>query len=244
MKHFLRLFLFPLFLLTALAACKRGPEALPPDEIVKQAAGRMKALQGFHFSIERSGAPAYIDAGKTISLSRMEGDFTSPDRAQASVRVILPGVVAEVNIRCIGEEYWETNLLTGEWVSLPAGQGFNPAVLFDPEIGLQPLLQSDLADLAYSGLQELEEMPGQKLYVVTGKMSGEHLFQMSYGLIGPESVDVTLWVAPQTFEVYRIQMVEPAPQGATGSEAEATTWKVDFWDFDKVIDIQPPAVKP
>ena len=123
----------------------------------------MQTRQGFHFLIERDGAPAYVDVDQTINFRRAEGNFVAPDRAYAAVRVITPGLIAEIQTISIAEKYWETNLVSGKWVELPAGMGFNPAILFDPAIGLPSILAADLHDAVYTGLEELKETPGKKL---------------------------------------------------------------------------------
>jgi lipoprotein LprG len=223
-------------ILPLLVACARPTlPSLPPGEIVTRAAARMTAMRGFHFVIERTGALAYLDYEGTLAFSRAEGEFVTPDTAQAAVRVIAPGLVAEVQILGIGERYWQTNLLTGQWEEFPPGVGFNPAMMFDPQIGLQPIIAADLTDLKLTGVEELEEYPGKQLYSITGQMTGERLYQMSYQMIGPEAVTVHLWVAPETFELYRVQLTEPAP----GSD-EPTVWQVDFWSFDQPATITPP----
>jgi predicted small lipoprotein YifL len=237
-----RLLLFVCILLTTLllAACgQAAPETLPPEEIVTRSAAQMKSLDSFHFVIDRSGAPAYLDTQETLSFSRAEGDFVAPDRAYADIRIIAPGLVAEISIVGIGESYWETNLLTGQWQELPAGTGFNPAVLFDPVIGFQPVLESDLSDLQLVGIEELAELPGQQMYTITGRIAGERLFSMSYEMIGPETMDVQLWIAPETFELYRAIIIEP-----TSNPSEPTIWQLDFWDFNTPVTIDPPPLTP
>jgi hypothetical protein len=221
-----------------LSACGEpaAPE-LPAEEIIQRSTARMKELPGFHFVIDRSGAPAYLDYTETLSFARAEGDFVAPDRARAEIRIIAPGIVAEIRIVGIGEEYWETNLISGEWSALPPGAGFNPAVLFDPQIGFQPVLESDLTDLALVGIEELEELPGQPLYALTARLRGERIYAMSYEMIGPETMDVKLWIAPQTFELYRAIITEP-----TDDPANPTIWQLDFWDFGVTADISPPPV--
>lgn len=218
-----------------LNGCSRTPAAPPPAEIVDRAVGALTAASGFRFSIDRGGAPAYLDAGETISFRRAEGVYIAPDRARATVRVIVPGLVAEVSMIAIGDRYWETNLLTRAWVELPAGQAFNPADLFDAADGLPSLLESGLSDLAYAGLVELEEVPGVSLFEVRGTLDTAALYDLSFNLIGPDPAAVQLWVHPETFETYRIVIVEPAASGE-----EPTTWQVDFWDFGAEESISPP----
>jgi hypothetical protein len=219
-----------------LSACQSDDiEILPPEDIINRAASRMQNLPGFHFVIERSGTPAYLDFDETISFRRAEGDYVSPDQAKASIRVILPGLIAEVNIISLGEDYWETNVLTGEWQQLPTGMGFNPAVLFDQHTGFQSVLENDLSELAFLGIEELEEIPGQKFYNLQAQVEGDQLYQMSYGMIGPETMDISLWIDPESFDLYRIWIVDPV-EGAP----EPTNWLIDFWDFGTVAEIEPP----
>jgi lipoprotein LprG len=144
--------------------------------------------------------------------------------------------VASIRFISIGEEYWETNYLTGEWWQCPTGQCFNPAILFDPQFGLQPILEADLTDVRLEANEELEEMPGKWLYVLSGTLQGERIAQMSWGLLGPQSMAVNLWVIPETFDLYRIRLEEPAPPGG-----EATLWVIDFLNFDRPAAILPPA---
>jgi lipoprotein LprG len=149
--------------------------------------------------------------------------------------VILPGLVAEVQVINIGDIQWETNFLTGEWQELPPDWGFNPAALFDAEVGIQPILEKDLSRLEYLGLEELDEVPGKPLYALTGEVDGERLHQLSFGMMGPEVMTIGLWIAPETFELYRMQITE-----APHEEEEPTIWQVDFWDYGKVVEITPP----
>ncbi len=225
-----------LLLLILLGACASPtPDVMDPEEIVLRSIDRMKSLSGFHFVIERSGALAFLNEEQTFAFRRAEGDFVAPDRARATIRVIGPGLVAEVQVINIGEIQWETNFLTGEWQELPPEWGFNPAALFDAEVGIQPILEKDLSGLEWVGLEELEEVPGKPLYALMGEIAGERLFQLSFGMMGPEKMTILLWIAPETFELYRMKLTE-APKG----EDESTIWMVDFWDYDQVVDINPP----
>lgn len=237
MKKYFNLIIF-CFICFAAAGCGlRKPAELPADEIIARAVERMTSLKGFHFLIDRSGAPAYLDEDELYAFRRAEGEFVSPDEAIASVRVITPGLVAEIQAVGIGERYWETNFLTGNWEELPSGLGFNPAVLFDPKMGLQPILQKDLSELQILDPAELEELPGKLLYHLQGKIVGDNLYAMSYGLIGPEQMDVELWIDPLSFDVIRVLISHLQP-----GNTEATLWQVDFWNFDKVVAIEPPPV--
>jgi lipoprotein LprG len=233
-RSFALLFIF--FIFAVAAACGRATPAPPPaSEIIDSATARMQSLTGFHFVIERSGAPAYVDPDETLSFRRAEGSFVSPDQAQAQVRVIAPGLIAEVKMVSIGSRYWENSVFSGGWQELDIGTGFNPAILFDPQIGIQSILKTDLTNVQLIGTNELQEMPGKRLYNLSGDLAGQRLHEMSYGMIGPDPTSIFLWIAPDTFDLYRIIITEPGKD-----ETEATIWQVDFWDFDRPVEIQPP----
>lgn len=224
---------FLFFLLTACGG--DAPADLPPQEMVARAAAQMERLPGFHFVIDRSGAPAFVDPDETISFGGAVGDYVAPDRARATVRVILPGLVTELNVISIGAVQWETNVATGQWDELPPNWGFNPAALFDPEVGLPTILAHDLAEAALAGT---ERVGGTELYLVTGRVAGERPFRLSNGLIGPEPLAAQLWIAPETFELHRLVVTEAAAEGS-----EPSVWQIDFSEFGQVVAIEPPVLE-
>ena len=56
-----------------------------------------------------------------------------------------------------------------------------------------------------------------------------------YGLIGPDVMDIKLWVDTQTFDLHRILITQEKED-----EVEPTLWQIDFWDFDEVVEVLPP----
>ncbi|MBX3055925.1 MAG: LppX_LprAFG lipoprotein [Anaerolineae bacterium] len=227
-------------LLLTLTACRSTnlPE-LPPAEIVQNAADRMNAMAGFRFDISREGAPAYLDPDNILSFRRAAGAYVAPDKAAATVRVIGPGLITDVNVVSIAETQWQTNVATGQWEELPPNWGFNPAVLFDPAVGLPTILTNDVSNLQ---LGEPQKLPGgssdQLLYYLTGDVAGERLYTMSGTLIGPQAVTVAMWIRPETFELVRVVVTEPEP-----AAGEPSIWQVDFANYGEVVDIQPPIVE-
>jgi lipoprotein LprG len=231
-------FLLLIGMLLGTAAC-RQPELpeLTAAEIVHQSAGRMKQTSGFHFAIERSGAPAFLDPRGTISFRRAVGAYVAPDRAIATVRVIGPGIITDVDVVSVAEIQWQTNVVTGEWEELPPNWGFYPAVLFDNEVGLQAVMETDLSNVQLAEPENLaeDEGPDLLLYSVTADVAGERLYEMSGFLIGPHPVTVKFWIKPETFELIRIMVTEPEP----GAE-EPSIWQVDFADYEQLVEIEPP----
>ena len=195
-------------------------------------------MEGFHFILERDGLPAYLDHDETISFRRAEGFYVAPDKGIAEVRVIAPGFITDVSVVSIDDIQWETNLLTNEWNELPPDWGFNPTVLFDADIGIQSILASDMVNHSLTGTEKLDNGSNTNLYVVEGDLVADKTFQMSYGLIGPEDLKVKLWIAPETFELHRVLITDPNREAE-----ESTVWQVDFLEFERVVDIEPPPNK-
>lgn len=230
--------ILPLILIFLLLVACGEPNLpdLPPAEIVQNSAMQMQSLPGFRFAIAREGAPAFVDPpDNVLSFRRAEGDYAAPDRAQAVVRVIAPGLVTDVNVISVDAVQWQTNPLSGQWEELPPNWGFNPTVLFDRDVGLQTILANDTRDLQLVGGEKLEGGPNQTLYAITGTVAGERLAQMSNGLIGNKPADIQLWVVPETFELVRVILTETD----TGTD-ENRVWQVDFSQWGEVKEIAPP----
>lgn len=234
-----KLYCLWLFLVLCLAACQTQPDLpdLAPDTIVERAADRMLDLPGFHFTIERQGDPVFLDTAQTIAFRRAEGNFVSPDRARAVVRIIAPGLVVDVNAISIGPVQWETDFATGRWRELPPDWGFNPAILFDSQIGLPAILETDLKDLHLLPPENINSGPDGWLYVVRGAVHGHRLHIVSHGLVADQEMEMTLWIDPDTFDLHRATLRLPASDGES-----ATSWHIQLSQFGQVANIEPPDV--
>ncbi|MCW5879288.1 MAG: hypothetical protein KIS80_10535, partial [Anaerolineales bacterium] len=69
-------------------------------------------------------------------------------------------------------------------------------------------------------------------------MAGEHASILTFGMIDPEELKVSIWVDPVTFDIERITLVDPANQEAD----EDTIWQIDFWNFNTRFEIAAPSV--
>ena len=230
-------FLFSLMLVAV--ACGGDEAALPeiaPDVLLQRSAETMRSLDGFRFAIDRDGALAYLDPSETLAFGSGEGDYVAPDRARARVSVIGPGMITKVSVISVGAVQWETNVITGVWTELPADWGFNPTVIFDPAIGLQAILTEDTSNVEMLQAEQIDDGPDKLLYAVSGDLSGTRLHQMSGFLIGPDDLTFKLWVDPDSFELIRVVVTDPPEAG----DGEASIWQVDFSEFGRIVDIEPP----
>lgn len=235
MKRF-ALLLICLILATAACQSNDTPE-ISAEEIILNAANRMTETAGFRFRIAQDGAFVYVDPDGILALRSAEGVYAAPDKTAASVKIIAPGFITDVDIISIGETQWQTNVLTQAWEELPPDWGFNPTVLFDSEMGLQTIIAQDLQDVQLVGTENLSESggPDADLYKITATVAGDRLQTMSNGLIGNQPAAVTMWIQPDTFELVRIVLDEPVPDAE-----ESSHWQVDFANYDEVVEIEPP----
>jgi hypothetical protein len=218
-----------------MAACGPTPTPLPAaTEILEQSAQAMQRLSSVHFYIERTGALAYVDEANTIAFRRAEGDYAAPDQARATVRVVAPALVADVSVVSLGGDYWETNPVTGQWANYP-GLGYNPARLFNAETGLTTLMRNDLEQLTLLGLEENPDFPGEKLFHLTAEAPGTRLLAMTANLIGRGRVQFEFWIAPDTFYVRQLQVIEPDTD-----LHDPTVWLLEFEAFNKPVVIEKP----
>ena len=177
-----------------LVGCGGRATPLPSAEAtLQQSAQVMQDLRSAHFVIERTGAPAYVDPGNTIIFRQAEGDFAAPDQARVAVRVIGPALVVEVHVVSLGDQYWETNPVTGAWVSYP-GMGYNPVALFDPQTGLSALMRHSLTNLKMAGLASLDDFPGERFFHLTAEAPGDLVRAMTAGMIGRGRVTFDWWI--------------------------------------------------
>jgi hypothetical protein len=211
-------------------------DVLTADEALALSAETMRAKAGFSFLIIPEGEDAFLDQQKTIILSQAEGDYLVPDKVSATIKIIFSGIVAEVSVISIGEDTWETNVLTGGWQESSADYAFQPLSLFHPEIGLVAVIAEDTSELEMEEGATLEELPGIELLHLNGKLEGTRVSQLSAGLIDDELLDIELWIDSESYELHRLMITDPA----NTAEGVDTDWQIDFWNFGTAADIQPP----
>jgi len=227
-----RLILVSLVLWLLPACSPPPPPDLPPQEIVQRAAKSMLDQSTLHFKIDIEGAAVVINPGLGLSLRSAEGDFVRPDRMGVHLKIITPVAAIEADMIALGDEQYLTNFLTRQWEPLPAQFGFNPAVMFHPQYGLDRTLEGGLDDAANAGVESID---GAQAYHVTGSLDGARLQVMSGGLISTNRVNAEVWVDAQTFAVRRVVLLD----AATGAE-KSLTWVLTFSQFGQPVVIEAP----
>jgi lipoprotein LprG len=221
-----------------LAACGGGPQATPtptpsPHEISAAIGRATQAAQSVHFAISLAGKPVLADASGVFTLNSMEGDLKRPDSVLAVLSVSAGGGVAEIRTVALAGKQYITNPITRAWGCLDPGSAFNPAVLFDPQQGVEHLLQDGFEDISLVGSEEIAGTPS---YHLRGMIAGTKLQPISMGLLGSGPVSVDLWADAATMRASKLVLVDTASDAAAPS-----TWTISFSSYGKTVDVRAPA---
>jgi len=216
-----------------LAGCRRAEPtpALTAAEILSRAAAAMARMRSVHFVLERSGAPEYLDAARTMMLRRVEGDVVYPDGLRGVVRVFSLGMVTDLRILRLGDRTWIALAGVERWEVLTPDRGvvMDPRVFFDPERGVPALMAR--APLQAVGRESLE---GEAVYRLEGELESGPLAEWSFGWISGR-LQATVWVDAATFRIRRVRLVE-----RDSDPQDPTVWQLTLSDFDRPVTLQPP----
>jgi lipoprotein LprG len=228
--------LFTLVLLSLLlTACGTDVPQIPPADVITRAGDAMLQAPSFHFKIDINGKPVVLNQLTQLSLRSAEGDFARPDKMGVHLKVLLAVAAAELDMIALGNEQYLTNVLTKQWEPLPPEFGFNPAIMFDPQVGLEQLLKSGLDNAHWIGVEDLD---GKSVFHLQGSISGEQLQGMSGGLISKGPVDVDLWIDPETYLPRKAVIVDK-----NSDPEKPTTWTMTFTSYGKDVNITAPTVQ-
>ncbi len=217
-----------------LTACGPNIPQIPPAEVITRAGDAMLQAPSFHFKIDISGKSVVLNQVTQLALRSAEGDFARPDKMGVHLKVLVAVAAAELDMIALGNEQYLTNVLTKQWEVLPAKFGFNPAVMFDPKVGLEQLLKAGLDTAQWIGVENLD---GKNAYHLQGSISGERLQGMSGGLIGKGPINVDLWIDPDKYLPSKAVIVDK-----DSDPDKPTTWTMTFSSYGKEVNITAPKV--
>jgi lipoprotein LprG len=218
-----------------LTACGTPDPQIPPAEVITRAGEAMLQTPSFHFKIDISGKLVVLNQLTQLSLRSAEGDFARPDKMGVHLKVLLAIAAAELDMIALGDEQYLTNVLTKQWEVLPPEFGFNPAIMFDPQMGLEQVLKGGLDDARFVGTETID---GKNLWHMQGSLSGERLQGMSGGLISTGPIDVDLWIEPETYLPRKAVIVDK-----DSDPEKPTTWTMTFSSYGKDVNIAAPELK-
>jgi hypothetical protein len=216
---------------TACSGATTGTTLAPDAEtILAASAEAMGEIESVRFTIERGGAPIYIDPADALAFEDAEGRFAGPSSADAVVTIKVSGLTTQIGAVAIDGDTWLSNPITGTFEPAPAGYNLDPATLFDPQQGWRPLLATGLADVELIGLEDRE---AGELYHLRGAADRERIGIITAGLVDDQDVVLDIWIEPTTGYVAEAEFV-------TVYRGDDTTWRLTFSDFGELIEIEIP----
>ena len=221
-------------LLTA-AGCDDDPAAssttttttVPPTvgELLAETVATMETVETLRYDIELAGAPITLLG---VELRGARGQYAAPASTQAVLRAAIGGLTIELGTIAIGETSWVTNPLSGEWDEYTGSRAFNPAIMFDPELGWRPLLTTDINE------PRLLEADDDR-YLVAGTTAPGRVEVLTAGLVDAQPVELLL-------EIDRASGVVTRMDFTTVGEDGQTMWALQLSDFGSEVSIGPPEV--
>ena len=198
--------------------------------ILSAASDAMGEVDTVAFSIRRAGAPIYIDPADLLEFRSAEGHFAGPSSADAVVTITVGGLDTRIGAVAIEGQMWLSNPVTGAWEPAPSSFAFDPATLFDPQLGWRPLLASGLDDGELVGT---EDTAGAVAYHVRAIAAATRVEVMTAGLVRDQNVLVDLWLDQVTGRVLRAEF----PTEADGATSQ---WTLSFNGYGTEVSIDPP----
>jgi len=198
--------------------------------IVESAAAAMAGVTSVEFSLDRSGAPIYIDQFERIALDSLRGQVSIPGKAQAELEVTVnDNLATRLGAVAVEDEVWISNPVTGDFETLPAGYDIDPSKFFDPENGWQPLL-ANLQNVSMVGIDDR----GGERYHITGTAPAAQVSDITVGLVKGQDVAVDFWIHPDTYLV-------TAAEFTTTIDGDTSDWALELDHYGDTFTIEPPA---
>jgi hypothetical protein len=134
----------------------------------------------------------------------------------------------------VGDDQYITNPVNQQWEKLAPGQGwyFDPALIFDPEEGIEAILTE--TEWSFGAEEQIEN---QLHYHLRGQLPGERISPLASGMIGAGRVDVSIWTGQEDDYVRRIQIIE-----LESDDLDPSQWLLVFSAFGELEEIQPPPI--
>jgi hypothetical protein len=164
----------------------------------------------------------------------MEGDLVNPDQVRALVQASSFGVIAEIGVIGLGSDKYITNPLNQQWEVLEPDLGFyfDSSLLFDPESGIQAILEETDWTFGKPGASQEKEY-----YLLQGQVPGEQIAPLTFGMVSSGRVSVDAWVSQADFYVQRIELVE-----LDSDPENPTHWVMELSAFDEPVRIEAPPI--
>jgi lipoprotein LprG len=210
--------------LAVLAAACGGSPAPPPEAatLVAGAVTAMQAVTSAHFEMTHQGAPVIVQG---LAFDSAVGRYAAPDAAEAVLSMQAGDLTVQLGTVSVGARTWITNPLTGRWEGLRAGTGFNPAVLFDADLGWVALLR-DLDGVTLVAA-------GGPTHRLSGRVPAARVEAITAGLAAGQAVPIDIWLDAATGHIVRLEF-------STVSDTGRSDWVIVMSDFGAPVTIEAP----
>lgn len=210
------------------AAAAAGPVELTAEEILAATSDAMAGISSVAFTITQEGAEVPIDEGGLVTFSAADGRYAAPGSAEALVAVDALGAATEIGAVAIDGTVWITNPLTGNWEEAPAVFTFDPALIFDAEVGLPALLADGIANPTPAS-----QLPADDgTYTLTGDVDPSRIAALTGGLVN-DVTDVDLVIDAETSLIETLGF-------AVDVGGTVSTWNLTMSEYDADVTIEPP----
>jgi hypothetical protein len=226
-----------LLFLSACGGSSESPEpttttSLSADEILAESSRQIAATQTLRFHLGIEGV-TYIDPANTIQLLEANGELQRPDRVHVRFKIkIMRGVTVTTELITIGDEFWTSDLITGDWGEAPYEFTYDPTVLFDNQGGVGPVMNK-VSDARIVGEEEVQ---GKRSYHIAATANEEIVGPVTSHTMHGSPVTTNLWIDASTFDLLRAQLEEPASSG----NPDPAKWTLDLFDQNEPITVEPP----
>lgn len=188
----------------------------------------MGTVDTVRFTIERTGAPVHIDPGDLLTFNKAEGRFAAPSSADALVTIAIAGFNTEIGAIAFEGKTWLSDPITSRFTLAPGSYAFDPATLFDPEIGWRPLLQSGLTEIEWLGLDGNADR-----YRLKGLADPERVEVITAGLVKDQQVVLDIALDTTSGAVREVAF-------STVYDGAQSTWTLTFNGYGEPVDVSPP----
>jgi lipoprotein LprG len=212
------------------AACtarKHGSAAnLPPaDQLLKDAAARMREVTTARFTIDASGNLTLVP------VRRADGRLTREGNAQGTVAVEQAGALSELQFVIVGQTAYIKGP-TGGWQSIPlslASTVYDPSALLKPERGVAKLIET----ASSARTEAREQVDGVDAYRIAASFDPQLVASLIPG--AGDGVTGQLWIDANTRQLLRARFKLPDSNG--GEPAIVT---VRFSEFNQPVNVSAP----
>lgn len=202
------------------------------DEVLENASQRLLETETMAFRMSVDGS-TYIDEAETLRLLNARGTMARPDRVDVEFQVEVIGT-QRISIRMItiGEDSWTTDIVTGRWVVAQDEFGYNPAILYDNQDGLGPVM-GRMQDPEIVGTEEVGNV---ETYRIRGTVSDDVIEPLTAGTMDGSEITVELWVDGANWNIMRLTVAEPTDEGLE----DPATWTMNLGEHDEQVTIERP----